>query len=108
MVDAGLGLGGRFLSPASSISLLGAAAGQQKAISCPRFANSLAMGTVRVGKPRSLVNSVVKRNFFISTLLSGVCWQAFGAPEGLLFGYFRWLDCLPFNATRQDSFCLRL
>src|ERR1035441_4650695 len=59
---------GRFISPASSISFAGAGAGLNTATSCPRSASSRAIGTSRVGKPRSFTGNIVNRNLDIDTL----------------------------------------
>jgi hypothetical protein len=58
-------LGMMLSNPASEISILGALAGLEKAISCPRDANPLAIGRERVSRPRSFHGRVVKRNLHI-------------------------------------------
>ena len=55
----------RFFSPASSISFAGTGAGLNTATSWPRSASTRAMGTRRVGKPRSFAGSMVNRNLAI-------------------------------------------
>ena len=59
---------GRFCNPVSAISLEGAGAGLNTATSWPRSASARAMGTRRVGKPRSFAGNMVNKNFAIESL----------------------------------------
>jgi hypothetical protein len=59
---------GRFCNPASAISFEGAGAGLNTATAWPRSASVRAMGTSRVGRPRSFAGSIVNRNLAIEPL----------------------------------------
>ena len=52
---------GTTASPDSAISFTGAGAGLQTATLCPRLASSRAIGTRKVGKPKSFENSIVDK-----------------------------------------------
>jgi hypothetical protein len=70
---AGDGMG-RFVNPASLISLAGAGDGLNRATSWPRSASMRAIGTSRVGSPRSFAGTIVKSSLAIdSPLLIARC-----------------------------------
>jgi hypothetical protein len=69
----GRGGRGRFVSPAPEMSFAGAGDGLNTATWWPRSAKARAMGTRRVGKPRSLAGSMVNRNLPSGALRESHC-----------------------------------
>ncbi len=69
----GRGGRGRFVSPASEMSFAGAGDGLNTATWWPRSARARAMGTRRVGKPRSSAGSIVNRNLAIRAVRESPC-----------------------------------